>query len=60
VSGSNLFVNGRQILRDELLPSGKSISATGYTCTAEQVRVRRVHDASCHGIFVAPNSNERF
>jgi hypothetical protein len=45
--------------RDVLQP-GESFTALGFTCAAKETGVHCVHDASGHGFFIAPDTNERF
>jgi hypothetical protein len=46
--------------RDKL-PSGRSITAFGFTCTAaDDARIRCTHDATGHGFLIAPTTNDRF
>lgn len=42
------------------LPDGRSLTALGYTCTAENNGIRCSHDDSGHGFFIAPTTNDRF
>jgi hypothetical protein len=44
----------------DTLPIGRSISAFGFTCSAEGAGVRCVQDATGHGYVIAPAANERF
>jgi hypothetical protein len=45
--------------RDEL-PAGRTITAFGFTCSSEPPGMRCTQDASGHGFYVAPETNERF
>ncbi|WP_086827944.1 endonuclease/exonuclease/phosphatase family protein [Allokutzneria sp. NRRL B-24872] len=44
----------------DVLRAGQSFTALGFTCAAEAKGVRCKHNASAHGFFIAPDSNERF
>lgn len=42
------------------LPLGRTITALGFTCSAEESGIRCTHDASGHGFHITPDTNERF
>lgn len=52
--------SGRNPDDRDKLPSGRSITALGFTCSADDPGIRCVHDASKHGFAIAPTTNDTF
>jgi len=52
--------SGRNPDDRDKLPSGKSITTLGFTCSADDTGIRCAHDASGHGFAIAPTTNDQF
>jgi endonuclease/exonuclease/phosphatase family metal-dependent hydrolase len=44
----------------DILPPGRSFSALGFTCAADESDIRCTHEATRHGFAIAADTNERF
>lgn len=44
----------------DTLPPGRSFSALGFTCAADETRIRCTHDATRHGFAIAAEKNEQY
>jgi hypothetical protein len=51
---------GREPQDRDKLATGQTISALGFSCSAEESGIRCIHDSSGRGFRIAPTFNERF